>query len=233
MGEIPEWAERVPNTDFFCLKGDLFTKRWYKKAGSIVYEREMQEIPEIKEVLKPGNTVIDVGAFIGDYTRLFLDLGCKVIAFEPYQDAFFCLLHNCPEALCYSMAVGDGRKLSCFHEDRTMTRENKGGRQVRESDNGIPSIKLDDLRLSYCSFVKIDGEGTEPFVLDGMKKTFRDCSPVLYIEVNLPALRDHGFSDQMDIIGRLPEGYKWRVASFPERVGTNLPWDIVAYREKE
>lgn len=229
MTSVPEWVERLDGTDFYFLKNDLFVKKWYKDAGTIVYEKEMQEIPEIKRTLVPGSSVIDVGAFIGEHTRLFLDHGCKVIAFEPYQDAYFCLLHNCPEAVCYSMVVGDGRKFSYSHKDFALIKENKGGRQVSENPKGLPSVKLDDLRLSSCSFVKIDVEGTEPFVLDGMKKLMRKFSPVLHIEINIPALKAHGFSGQEDILKRLPENYKWRVASFPERVGTNLPWDIVAF----
>ena len=55
--------------------------------------------------------------------------------------------------------------------------------------------------------------------------------PVLYIEINMPALRDHGYGTAESVYDILRSwSYRFEPRQ-PERVGTDTPWDIIAVPE--
>src|SRR4051794_37592702 len=97
----------IPGTQYLALMADRYITPQCLQLRRLDWDRSFLEIPEVEATLKPGNVVFDVGAYIGDTTRLFLDRGCTVYAFEPYDDAYECLKHNCPDAQCFHSAVGD------------------------------------------------------------------------------------------------------------------------------
>ena len=101
--------KQVPGTDFIVLADeDCALTPWAIANGSIIGEKAIEGLPEVK-ALRPGDVVLDLGAYIGDTAQIFLNQGCEVHAFEVYPDAFLALQHNCPLAKCYNAAVGDGR----------------------------------------------------------------------------------------------------------------------------
>jgi FkbM family methyltransferase len=55
---------------------------------------ELDCIRKLVQVIKPTDTIIDVGAWIGVYTLLFSHLAKQVIAFEPSDDSRNILLEN-------------------------------------------------------------------------------------------------------------------------------------------
>ena len=46
----------------------------------------------------------------------------------------------------------------------------------------VPIVRIDDLRLDDCHFLKIDVEGMEKTVLAGAVDTIRRFRPILYVE---------------------------------------------------
>lgn len=152
-------------------------------------------------VVRPGMTVFDVGANIGDYTRLFSRLAGPrgaVHAFEPIP-----LTHH-----MLTEAVAD-RANVCVHQvavgDRAVTREmevvsgdlgqaslavdadiDEGAAPSRERFR-VRMVTLDDFMRSHSltppDLIKIDVEGAERMVLAGAKTLIAAHKPVLFFEV--------------------------------------------------
>lgn len=172
-----------------------------RARGRLDWDDQFNAIEEIAG-LKPGQVVFDVGAWIGDTTQTFLKLGCEVHAFEPRPDNFVCLLHNCPDAHCYNLALGNGERVAT---------DKRGGNTGAYSllPGNKYSIRLDHLDVRRLDFLKLDVEGFEISALLGAANTLRTFHPTIHVECNdaglvkfgyksadvLKLLRDLGYSD--------------------------------------
>jgi FkbM family methyltransferase len=156
--------------------------------------------PEVTEYIcpriKPGMTVIDVGADTGYYTLLFAKrvgrVG-RVIAFEPIPSAREALKRNislnnytnitvCDFALYSSNSstvLEAPRQVSRINPRKTKNEKNCIQIQTRIFDECVPELKVRGIDL-----VKIDVEGAELDVLHGMKDSLERCHPALLIEVH-------------------------------------------------
>ena len=161
------------------------TKR-IREVKRLDWDSGFNEIPEIR-ALQPGQVVFDVGAYIGDTAQTFLRRKCEVHAFEPRPDNFICLLHNCPQAHCYNLALGDGNRY------RTDTRGGNMGAYPL-LPGAKYSVRLDELHAEQIDFLKIDVEGFEPHVIRGGVQTILRLHPTIHVECNDPALAAHGAS---------------------------------------
>lgn len=209
IAELDDRFMKVPGTDFIVLRDDSALGKWALQSGSIMGEKYVRDLPCVRN-LKPGDICLDVGAFVGDTAVIFLERECKVIAIEPYDDAFECLKNNCPSARCIHAAAGDGTPL--HPTGRNVEGGANRGCSMVEVGGGDPSLRIDDLNLEKLTIAKIDVEGSESRVLDGMIETIRRCRPVILIESYGTALAIQGF-DRDDILHRLwREGYAVSVA---------------------
>lgn len=213
---------RIPGTPWWVLGDDTRFTPAAIESGGLMIDRELVALLEVN-ALKPGDVVLDVGAFIGDTALIFLERGCFVHAFEPYADAYEAMRRNLEayarrtnrgpgaSAKTYNAAVGDGRTMTArgrFGEPDG----NCGSRMVEADPAGEPTLRIDDLDLERLDFAKIDCEGCEPLVLDGMAETIRRCRPVMLIEAYDDLLAVHGFR-RRDLFERLLSlGYSYRVA---------------------
>lgn len=137
-----------------------------------------------EEVL-PYETVWDVGAYRGDYTRAALDAGAgAVIAFEPQEDL--------AEKLRERFAGESVGVVEAALYDQTMTggmEENSGGPSTARFRSGVrrgvKAYAADDLRgnLNRPHVIKIDVEGAEVRVLRGAKEVLARARVVL-VEVH-------------------------------------------------
>src|SRR5262249_37578392 len=82
---------KMLTNDIWVLEGDQISN-WVEQEGRLDHDQNF--LPGILEHIKPGDTVIDVGAFIGDHTVAYAAKAKKVIAFEPNPLAFECLKYN-------------------------------------------------------------------------------------------------------------------------------------------
>jgi FkbM family methyltransferase len=156
------------------------------------YERSEAEF--FRGLLRPGTTVIDVGANVGCYTALAahgVGPSGTVIAFEPDPENFLFLrdtiaLNNFGNVIALPVAasdhVGEG---SLF-----LAVDNKGDHQTYDSGDHRErrSIRLTTLdvvlrerAVSRVDLVKIDVEGAEMSVLRGMGQTMRANSAMRMI----------------------------------------------------
>jgi FkbM family methyltransferase len=189
--KIPNFVEEYKS--YWLLKNDQSISKQVKYFGKLGYDKNFIDLPELNS-MPEGSWVIDVGAFIGDTARIFIDKGFKVLAFEPQGDAFQCLKHNCKEAISIHTPLGDGRLVEIYHSEGG----NMGGRPVVEGGTRV-TMRLDDHYKNFIQddaniFLKLDAEGFEPAILEGSKELLNN--PALrYIvcEFNPNALANFGY----------------------------------------
>lgn len=140
-----------------------------------------------RRFVAPGDLVFDLGAHVGNRTRAFRALDCRVVALEPQPDcarvlrAIFRGAHN---VTVVESAVGEtaGRvQLTINERHPTLSTAADAWLEERRRDPRFANIRwnravtvasttLDDLidRFGQPAFVKIDVEGGEPEVLAGL-----------------------------------------------------------------
>ncbi len=156
------------------------------------------ETTRILGLLEPGMTAIDVGANIGTITLPMAQVvgpGGRVWAFEAQATMF--------HMLCGNVALNDLTNVVAAHAvvgadaavysvpgtayDRTGNFGAIAARKGTEAGStGLRSIRLDDLDLPACHFIKIDVEGMELDVLRGAAGILDRHRPLLYVENDRP-----------------------------------------------
>jgi FkbM family methyltransferase len=200
---------KITKHGFAVLENDQWISRWAEEEGRLDHDQNM--LPLILKHIYRGDTVVDVGAFIGDHTIAYSEkVGTrgKVIAFEPNPDAFECLKFNmqkCENVVSRNEAAGLSGKVVLIKHP-----ENIGMTYVENSDKGFKTVSIDSLNLDKCNFIKIDVEGFELNVLKGAEQTLKRFKPALLIEINTFALARNNVTNQ-DVFDYLTElGYSYR-----------------------
>jgi FkbM family methyltransferase len=153
-----------------------------------------------RQLLKPGMTVVEVGANIGAHTvelsRLVGPAG-HVHAFEPQRMVFQTLCANlalnaCANVFAHQAAIGaaSGEILvPVLAPDRP---NNFGGLSLIGATQGerVPLRTLDELGLAACHMLKLDLEGMEIEALQGGATLVRRFRPALYVENDRPERAD-------------------------------------------
>ncbi|MHB1245451.1 MAG: FkbM family methyltransferase [Sulfuriferula sp.] len=156
------------------------------------------EIDLLEHFIQLGDTVVDVGAFIGTHTRAFSQMvgkNGKVIAFEPRHDTVAYLIENAKLAsdgnVCViNSGLGATEKILTVSFAQTDSKANYGARTLEEKNSQddcgeVVTIKtLDACQLDRLEFIKIDVEGMELDVLKGAVGTIERCKPVIFAECN-------------------------------------------------
>jgi FkbM family methyltransferase len=242
--ELEELHSRLLVNDYVSIKNcrhglfmynlnDLFIGR-----GMDIYGEWCDaELTCLGQVIKTGDTIIDVGANIGTHTVFFskkVGRGGTVYAFEPQKVTF--------EFLCANLALngllnviprqtGLGDELSAMIVpvlDPSVS-QNFGCLNIEGHSDGEPVkvVPLDALELKRCNLIKIDVEGMELKVLDGAEKTIKNLRPILFIENN----SKEGNSELVQKLFDLGYDCWWHIAAYynpnnffnnKENVWTNL-----------
>jgi FkbM family methyltransferase len=146
--------------------------------------------------IRPGMTIIDVGANFGYYTVLFSALSGPsghVIAIEPVPTTV-ALLKDTIELNGFAsrtrlVAAAAGAEPSSTAHLVVPDREPKNSTIVdvpREGSTPVPSFTIDELVRDFerIDLVKIDAEGAEINVIAGMRETIARCRPAILLEYN-------------------------------------------------
>lgn len=181
----------------------------------------------LNPILARSKVAWDIGAFIGDHTRHYLDKGLTVVAVEPNPLAFACLIHNCPEALCLNIAA------SAAHEKLNYSPSPNAGasRIAKDGDLIIEGKPMDEVEgLPDPDFLKLDCEGWELFALIGMRKMIDRCRPTVYIEINVGALTANDTAPEDIFQFFRSRGYK-HFDKRPSSASWDSPqYDVLVYR---
>lgn len=163
------------------------------------------EIRFLLKFLHPGDTVLDVGAYIGTHTLAFASAvgpNGKVCAFEPRPEIFRLLATNVHQngldnVVLRQAAVGAESGFISLPSLDLSAPENFGGLSVvgemahtgasaaaATAGSEIEMLAIDALELEACRLIKIDVEGAELTVLEGARQTIGNTRSILYCECN-------------------------------------------------
>jgi len=142
---------------------------------------------EFEKYVRPGDTVIDAGAYVGIHTLKLAKLvgpSGTVHAFEPDPDSFAVLKRNIEtngikNVKLHNAGLGDSEgniKISMAID------ENRGATQWVYAQDGIKITTIDSLGLEKLDFMKIDVEGMEQKVFMGMRETIKKFRPKILFE---------------------------------------------------
>lgn len=133
-------------------------------------------------IIKPGDVVVDCGGNIGIFTSFAIDMGAsRVLSFEPFLDNFELNKKNNPDAQIFNLAVTNK---SNDVVELLYTHTGNGGHTIVGSEFDrepghfqhknifVKTITLDDIIsenfLDHIDFLKIDTEGSELMILEGL-----------------------------------------------------------------
>ena len=172
----------------------------FKNYGDFHRTGEKKFIRLIKDEI---NLSLDIGANVGNYTKLILqETSSKVISFEPLPDAYReleVLKNEFRERLeTYNIAISNENKKQDLYfgneksEKASLMKNLEKLSFVGETNTNkifVEVKKLDDLKdilkNKTIDFIKIDTEGYEFEVLDGAKNLFKEQQPkFIQIEFN-------------------------------------------------
>jgi FkbM family methyltransferase len=166
------------------------------RAAFYVGELDRKVATVCARLVRPGDTVIDVGANLGTMTVLFAHLvgpSGRVLAFEPNPRVLGLLQRSAaslPEVEIYPVALGAKEATL----ELAIPRRNSGAASLvhcpdSETRVPVPVVRLSrilrDRRVGRIRLVKIDAEGYEPEVLRGAQEAFAHEPPdAILFEVN-------------------------------------------------
>jgi FkbM family methyltransferase len=182
-----EWAlVRLASGEYVCVDPRSIDAIDYLLG----WPMEMDHLPAFRRFLKPDSVVLDIGANFGLYTAVaasFIKDRGRLYAFEANPHTFKFLrrtlyanrlFHN-PNVVAVNALVGasGGRGTLYYLPEElggaTTTNLGQWGTEARSVE--VDRIALDDVLPADLpvDLVKIDVEGSEPFVLRGMRQTIR------------------------------------------------------------
>jgi FkbM family methyltransferase len=145
--------------------------------------------------LSGGGVFLDIGANIGFMSMALKSIASRIVAFEPQPEVYNVMVENIKNA----SGNAEFSVLCCGVSNKTGTaqmprirygdRGNYGGLGFGRSELGsysVPLVTIDGLEFPSVDLVKIDVEGHELQVLEGMVDTISRCRPVMYIEDDRP-----------------------------------------------
>lgn len=149
-----------------------------------------------EKILQPGGSFLDIGANLGWYS-LFASkiVGPKgrVFAFEPEQNNFQLLQHNCEannlaNVTALNFGLSDRERIAELYMSKTNFGDYSLGRPMDQT-TGIQEVSLKrlDSVLSLEDFqrvqlIKIDVQGAEPQALEGGRALLQKHQPFIIIE---------------------------------------------------
>jgi len=182
--------------------------------------REPQATRYLQSILQPEWTVVDIGANIGYYALQEARVVRSVIALEPTPESYSILQRNVGlndrwNIRTHRLAVGDREGEIGFALSRAC---NWNSIAETNGDIKVEMKTLDSLlEGSRVDFVRMDVEGYEMRVLEGMKLTLQDSKPRMFIEVHRDKLKDYG-STQRQVMEYLADlGYSIEKSFIPGR----------------
>lgn len=185
---------------------------------------ESFETELVKKIVKKGNIVLDIGANIGYYTLVFsklVDVEGKVFAFEPELENFRLLeknvlLNKYSNVILENVALSNknGTAKLYLSEERNGMHRIYPSHFCQEKYLEVDMISLDDYFKNKTlnkeiSFIKIDVEGSEFGVLQGMKNLLEKNKHLkILIEFNPSGIKEFG-ANPKDVLNLLQQyGFK-------------------------
>ena len=206
-------------SDFIIMDGQ---KLFLDKEDSLMLsiknnDHELTEIKFLKQIIKNGDTVLDLGANIGVYTLIFAKLVGKsghVFAFEPDPTNFEILSKNVKEnkhenvTLVQKAVSEKNDKIKLF-----VSKRNHASHRIFDSEEKRNSIEVDVITLDTyfknfknpINFIKMDVEGVEGATLLGASNIIKNSKDLVIMMEYFPKwIRKYGMNPE-EILNSLIE----------------------------
>lgn len=180
------------NVNTSCFGLELYKKNNYEPFSSDI----------VRFLLKPDSIFVDIGAYYGYYSLLAYQSqkNIKIIAFEPSKENFDILkknllLNKVKDFEIYNIAISNREGISQFNLTEASDCAGFYKHHLSETRKKInvqiiPGDKIIGNRL--VDFIKIDVEGHEITVLEGLYETLKNENLILLIEFNPTLLEAAG-----------------------------------------
>ncbi|MDR3579535.1 MAG: FkbM family methyltransferase [Oryzomonas sp.] len=188
------------------------------------------------KVLRPGDTVIDIGANFGYFSLLASSLVTstgRVISIEPDKENFFFLIRNIEinkmsNIKAINCAAGNLKKEIDFFLDPL----NDGAhslcgispetiQQIGDKNTVTSKIQMDMVdsllnseNIANIKIIKVDTEGWEFHTIEGAISVIKRFSPIILAEVNRSGLRRSGASEKYLRLLMQELGYSTFIATY-------------------
>lgn len=185
---------------------------WYWKLDILFNRYEIETTRFFQKHIQKGSVVIDVGANLGYYTRLFSKLVGPtgyVYAFEPDIENYEYLERNVrgiSNVRTFNVAVTDKVGITDFYHVIGATGIHTTLKVPDSEKRTVPSISLDDFieknNIAHVAAVKIDVEGAEPIVFQGMDVLLKQRPSPLIVFEYTPDV-EQGFLEKLQELHKL------------------------------
>ncbi len=186
----------VPNPILKYIKKHYY----FNKLKTNTFSDE-EDLLLLKMFVKPGDTVIDIGANIGIYTKFLSNLAGTngtVISIEPVPETFYYLQHNIKRlkllntnAYCFACSATKGNAIMQIPKFENKTDNFYEATITTQINNKLKNLQIKTETLDNCTnnkknitFIKCDVEGHELEVLLGAKQVLTTYKPVWLLEIN-------------------------------------------------
>lgn len=186
----PDYANKIIYPAKGCwrvhaLGGSYYTIRDNPERGSPTYQKQKfnRYTRDGFCTIKSNDTVVDVGAFLGEFSIPASQKGAEVLAIEPDGQTYCCLKAQTKthEKVTTSNALPAERKMeTTFNtssdptESSLLTPDSSPYQAISRQ-----ALPLDDILAEHdidsVDYLKMDAEGAEPEVLRGLTKTPVEC----------------------------------------------------------
>jgi FkbM family methyltransferase len=145
------------------------------------YAAQEPELRHVASLVRPGSVAVDVGGWLGPWTRALARTARHVHTFEPQPNLAAHLRRVVgPNVTVHEAAVGASSGLAHLAVDARPGRDALA--HLAGDGFEVSMVALDDLDLGDVGFVKIDVEGHEAAVLDGARGLLDRCRPTVLME---------------------------------------------------
>lgn len=214
----------------YAFEREFFGMRYPGNAGNVIdrqvllcgaYEKYMLFFLRdyIREQgMEHKAVMVDVGANVGNHALFLSQHAGQVHAFEPYQPVrakldeklringvgnvrvFPCGLGEQDATLPFYAPGGDNEGIGSFREEHSADNTYAGELEIRHGDTA-----LQDAGIKRVDILKVDVEGFERPVLEGLKETIARDRPLIIFEMT--ETTQSSVADEADFTGLFPEGY--------------------------
>jgi len=180
----------IGNSNFYKLQS--LKKKILPTTHDRVQQAHLKEqVDFYSQLIKPGDLCFDIGGNVGLKTKVFLQLKAKVVTLEPQQSCMEILKREFGgRAILLQKGVGAENGVKEFYISNDSQLSSFDSKWVDELKNSrfhtsniqrvekIELVTLDSLIEAYGQpvFIKIDVEGYEASVLQGLSKSFQCLS---------------------------------------------------------
>jgi FkbM family methyltransferase len=132
---------------------------------------------KLLELCEKRRTMLDIGAHVGLWSyNMALEFD-KVHAFEPMEEHRECFRKNVTGVELHECALGESNKTVGMK-----TTAGNSGDTFVFLDGNTPMRRLDEFNFDAVDAIKMDCQGYEPYIIDGMSDTIIRNHPVIVVE---------------------------------------------------